>query len=121
MLPIPLHSSRLRKRGFNQALLLAEPLARAWQLTLLRQVLRRTRATTSQTELSAPERALNVRDAFAVSDTAAIKDKRIMLVDDVLTTGATMAECSRILLQSGAAAVCCISVARATDPLTDGS
>lgn len=114
--PVPLHPRRLRQRGFNQSLLLAELLEKAWQLPLQRQLLQRTRYTTSQTELSAEQRATNLRDAFAVSDPAAVTGKRVLLVDDVFTTGATLAECSRCLLQAGAVAVCCVTVARAPIP-----
>jgi ComF family protein len=114
--PVPLHPGRLRTRGFNQALLLAELLSATWQLPLQRQPLRRVRGTTPQTELSSDQRALNLLNAFSVPDSASIRDKRIMLVDDVFTTGATLAECSRSLLKAGASAVCCVTVARAPDP-----
>lgn len=115
--PVPLHPRRLRQRGFNQSLLLAEVLGSLWQLPLQRQLLQRTRYTTSQTELTAEQRAANLRNAFVAADTAAIDGKRVLLVDDVFTTGATLAECSRCLLQAGAAAVCCVTVARAPAPI----
>lgn len=118
LLPVPLHPRRLRQRGFNQSLLLAEILHREWQLPLQRQLLQRLRYTTSQTELSAEQRVTNLRGAFSVSDPAGVTDKRVLLVDDVFTTGATLAECSRCLLQAGAAAVLCITVARAPLPAT---
>lgn len=113
---VPLHPRRLRARGFNQALLIAELLAEEWKLPLHRQALRRDRYTTTQTELNLGERAANLKNAFSVPDGAAIQNKRIMLVDDVFTTGATLAECSRSLLKAGASAVCCVTVARAPDP-----
>lgn len=114
--PVPLHPRRLRQRGFNQSLLLAELLATQWQLPLHRQLLLRTRYTTSQTELSAEQRASNLRGAFSVAGQSLVKEKRVLLVDDVFTTGATLAECSRCLLQAGAAAVLCVTVARAPHP-----
>lgn len=114
--PVPLHPRRLRQRGFNQSLLLAEILEKTWQLPLQRQLLERTRYTTSQTELSAEQRATNLRDAFAVSAPEHSNGKRVLLVDDVFTTGVTLAECSRCLLQAGAAAVLCVTVARAPRP-----
>lgn len=116
LVPVPLHPSRLRKRGFNQALLLAELLSSAWQLPLLRQGLQRTRSTTPQSELSADQRATNLRNAFTVPDNRTIRGKRVLLVDDVFTTGATLAGCSHCLLKAGANAVCCVTVARTPDP-----
>lgn len=116
LMAVPLHHSKLRQRGFNQALLVAELLANFWRLPLNRHTLQRTHATVSQTELSAEQRFANLRDAFAVTNPATIKDQRILLVDDVFTTGATLAACSRCLLRAGAAAVCCVTIARAPDP-----
>lgn len=116
LIAVPLHPRRLRTRGFNQALLVAELLTAAWNLPLHRYALRRDRYTTTQTALSLHERAKNLVNAFSVPDYTAIQDKRIMLVDDVFTTGATLAECSRSLLRAGASAVCCVTVARAPDP-----
>lgn len=113
LIPVPLHPRRLQQRGFNQSLLLAEILHSHWRLPLQRQLLQRTRYTTSQTELSAEQRATNLRDAFAVSAPEHCTGKRVLLVDDVFTTGATLAECSRCLLQAGATAVRCVTVARA--------
>lgn len=114
--PVPLHPRRLRQRGFNQSLLLAEVLEREWQLPLQRQLLQRTRYTTSQTELSAEQRVTNLRGAFAVPDPSVVTGKRVLLVDDVFTTGATLTECSSCLLQAGAAAVLCVTVAHAPLP-----
>lgn len=116
LVPVPLHPRRLRQRGFNQSLLLAEVLADQWHLTLKRHLLQRIRATTPQTELSAEQRATNLRGAFAVADQPLAEGRRVLLVDDVLTTGATLAECSRCLLQAGATAVLCVTVARAPAP-----
>ncbi len=116
LLAVPLHPRRLRQRGFNQALLLAETLSREWQLPLLRQGLRRTRQTTAQTTLTAAERTANLRNAFSVPDPAAVNGRRLLLVDDVFTTGATLTECARVLRAAGAAAVCCVTVARTPEP-----
>ena len=121
LLAVPLHHDRLKTRGFNQALLLAELLAAIWQLPLLRQGLQRTRNTTPQTELSAEQRVANLRNAFAVTDSGPILNKRIMLVDDVCTTGTTLSECTHSLLKGGAAAVCCLTVARAISHSADAS
>jgi len=113
VIPVPLHVKRLRQRGFNQAVLLGEILAREWRLPLSRRNLRRLRWTEPQINLAAAERAANVQGAFAVADPGDIEGKRIILVDDVYTTGSTAAECARVLFKADAAAVFVITVARA--------
>ena len=113
IVPVPLHARRLRQRGFNQALLLGEFLARSWRLPLNRHNLRRTRWTEPQINLSAAERSANVRGAFAVADPGQLAGRRVILVDDVFTTGSTVAECSRTLLRAGADAVVVVTAARA--------
>ncbi|MDD2502084.1 MAG: ComF family protein [Geobacter sp.] len=113
LVPVPLHSSRLRRRGFNQAVLLGEVLSRQWQIPLLRQGLKRTRPTTPQVELTLEQRSHNLHNAFSVTDSNAIRDRRIMLVDDVFTTGSTLAECARILQQAGCHTVSAVTVAHA--------
>ncbi|MDC4227357.1 MAG: phosphoribosyltransferase family protein [Candidatus Manganitrophus sp.] len=100
--PIPLHPTRLRTREFNQSLLLAQRIARFTQVPLLIDALNRSRDTLPQVGLSRKERAQNVRRAFHLSDPTPIKGKRILLVDDVYTTGATLREGSKILLKGGA-------------------
>jgi len=112
LLPVPLHPQRLRERGYNQALELARPLARALDLPLLRDALQRQRATAAQAQLSAGARRRNVRGAFAVSPNAPLP-AHVALVDDVMTTGATLAECSRVLLRAGVQRVDLWVVARA--------
>jgi ComF family protein len=114
LLPVPLHISRLRSRGFNQAILLGEVLSRQWHIPLLRQGLKRTRATTPQMELTRTERLTNLRGAFVVTDTAALANRNIMLVDDVFTTGSTLAECAQVLRQAGCLQVSAVTIAHAT-------
>ena len=113
IIPVPLHVKRLRQRGFNQAVLLGGILAREWRLPLSRRNLRRIRWTEPQINLSAAERVANVRGAFSVSDPDLLGDKRIILVDDVYTTGSTVAECARVLFKADAAAVYVVTIARA--------
>ena len=113
LIPVPLHVKRLRQRGFNQAVLLGEVLARKWRLPLSRKNLRRIRWTEPQINLSAAERQGNVRGAFAVHDPAEVRERRIILVDDVYTTGSTVAECARTLKKAGAGAVFVVTIARA--------
>ncbi|BCS55147.1 amidophosphoribosyltransferase [Geobacter sp. SVR] len=113
IVPVPLHVRRLRSRGFNQAVLLAEPLAREWGLPLKRRLMRRVRWTRPQIELDAGERRANVRGAFAVDNPSQVTGKRILLVDDVFTTGSTVDECARVLKKAGACHVTVITMARA--------
>ena len=113
LLPVPLHRRRLWERGFNQAVLLGRPLAKLWNVPLVVDNLRRVRWTEPQVTLSAAERELNVRGAFALADSVAVKGRRILLLDDVYTTGSTVIECSKVLRKGGAAEVYVITVARA--------
>lgn len=108
--PVPLHASRRRERGYNQSELLAQVLTRHTKMPM-RNWLKRVRHTEQQAHLGAHERRANVHDAFHAN--AAVKDKRIALVDDVLTTGATLAECALALQQAGAIHVTAITLARA--------
>lgn len=109
---VPLHERRRLTRGFNQAGLIAGALARGIGVRRL-DALVRIRDTPSQTNLSAPERRRNVRNAFAVRSGSNIRDSVVILVDDVFTTGATIRECATILLSEGAREVRAITVARA--------
>lgn len=110
VVPVPLARERERERGFNQAALLAEHVARATGAPMRERWLARTRATAPQTALSGLERRDNVRGAFVASSAAA--GAIVVLVDDVLTTGATAAECARALRGVGARAVGVLTVAR---------
>lgn len=114
VVPVPLHLERLRERGFNQALELARPMARSLALPLDHGVLVRTRATPPQTGLAAADRRRNLRDAFAVRGSVA--GRSIALVDDVVTTTATVRECARVLKRAGAERVEVWAVARAAGP-----
>lgn len=113
IVPVPLHRTRLRERGFNQSQLLGHMLAKRWSIPLSIHNLRRVRWTEPQVGLSAFERARNVRGAFAVANPALFRDKRLLLVDDVYTTGSTVEECARTLMRAGTHEVCVITVARA--------
>jgi ComF family protein len=113
LIPVPLHPDRERDRGFNQAALLAERLGRLWGMTVAATALERTAATLPQTGLSGEERRRNVRDAFAAPRPARVAGQRVLLVDDVLTTGATADACARALRRVGATEVGILTVARA--------
>jgi ComF family protein len=111
IIPVPMHRVRLRERGMNQSLLLAEELSSELELPVLSGALVRTRYTKQQTTLARKKRRDNVAGAFKVTDIAAIKGKRLLLVDDVTTTGATLEECAKTLTDSGALAVYCLTAA----------
>jgi ComF family protein len=110
--PVPLHRQRLRERGFNQSLLLAKVLASHLGTQLDYLSLIRRKYTRSQTGLGKEERRKNVANAFAITTTKILMDKNILLIDDVITTGHTLNECSRILKKSGALKVICLALAR---------
>jgi len=112
VVPVPLHWRRALKRGFNQSQLIAEQVAGHFRLPLQNRCLRRKRATPSQTAAGKQQRMENMRGVFAVRKNARIAGKRLLLIDDVLTTGATCAECSRMLIEGGAKAVYVATVAR---------
>lgn len=115
VVPVPLHPARLAERGFNQAELLAAECARAWGRPLLTRALTRTRATAPQTDLDAEGRRRNVAGAFAVARPAEVAGRHLVLVDDVLTTGATVSAAARALRRSGAASVTVLVLARVVD------
>lgn len=115
LLPVPLHRARLRQRGYNQALELAKPLARQLGVPLHRNVLLRNRGTTAQTELDAVARRRNVRGAFALRQGIALP-AHVAILDDVMTTGATLAECARMLKRAGVPRVDVWALARAPSP-----
>jgi ComF family protein len=115
VVPVPLHASKLRQRGFNQA----EDIAKAAlkqlktpRLQLAGGVLDRRRATESQTGLTRAQRLENIRGAFSFKQSEKLRDRDVVLVDDVFTTGTTVSECARIVRRSGAARVFVATVAR---------
>ena len=114
VIPVPLHPLRLLKRRFNQAAEIARPLARATGLDYLPDSLIRVKATASQGSKSAQQRRQNVKKAFAVTPRGQrqIKGRRILLIDDVFTTGATAEACARALMAAGARSVDLAVVAR---------
>ena len=113
IIPVPLHPQRLREREFNQALLLSREIRKTLKVRLDYTSLIRRRWTEPQTTLSAQQRAANVKDAFEVKSPGKVKGKRVLLVDDVFTSGATSGECARKLKQAGAARVDVFTLTRA--------
>jgi ComF family protein len=113
IVPVPLHLERLRWRGFNQSLLLAQAIGRKNKSTVDPFLLERVRSTTPQTQLSENERRTNVRGAFAVSAPERLQEKTVLLIDDVYTSGSTVNECARVLRHYGAEIVDVFTLARA--------
>lgn len=112
LIPVPLHAERLRERGYNQALELARPLAREMGIELRVDALVRTRATAAQSNLDAKARRHNLQGAFDIVDNVALP-AHVALLDDVMTTGATLRECARTLRRAGVARVDVWALARA--------
>jgi competence protein ComFC len=112
LVPVPLHPLKEREREFNQASLLARQLSQATNIPCTEQILLRTRPTDTQTHLKRDARTANMKSAFAVRPGTRPAGKRIILVDDVFTTGATTNDCARALCDAGAAEVCVWTVAR---------
>lgn len=116
VIPVPLHPRRIRRRGYNQAVLLAQGVAERLDLPLAEDWLRRERDTASQVGLTRTERWTNVHGAFRVvasADAAALAGRRVLLVDDVCTSGATLRAAAGTLRQAGATAVAALTLTRA--------
>lgn len=113
VIPVPLHAQRLKERGYNQALLLAQAVCRHAQLPLLDGALIRLYATDTQTHRDRAQRLQAMEHAFALPHPCDVKDLHILLVDDVLTTGATAMACAMALMDAGAASVSLLTACRA--------
>lgn len=113
VIPIPLHPKRLADRGFNQAALLAAPIARAFNVPVAPQAVERLRHTKQQASLDRRERLVNLYGAFRVRKPELIRNARVLLVDDVRTTGVTLDTCAAALHEVGAKQVSQIVLARA--------
>jgi competence protein ComFC len=112
IVPVPLHPAKHRERGFNQAERLAIRLAEATRIPLNTSILKRTKPAESQTHLSRQQRADNVQKAFATPPGTKLDGARVVILDDVFTTGATTSACAKVLRSAGAADVCVWTVAR---------
>jgi ComF family protein len=111
LLPVPLHSSRLRQRGFNQSIEIARVIAKRLQIPIVHDAVIRRRSTESQTGLTAKQRQKNIRGAFdVVGDLAG---KHVLIIDDVVTTGSTVNELAKVLKRKGVKRVGVLSIARA--------
>lgn len=112
IVPVPLHPTKRREREFNQAERLGARLSKATRIPLNTKALRRVEPTQTQTLLNRQERAANMKRAFAMRPEAEVKGRRVVLVDDVFTTGATTSACAKVLIAAGADDVCVWTVAR---------
>lgn len=112
LVPVPLHSTRLSERGFNQTAVLAEALSAWWHIPVWSEALTRIRSTRSQIDLGLEDRLTNVSDAFR-GNAKIVTGRSVMLVDDVFTTGATLGSCALALRQAGAGDVVAVTLARA--------
>ncbi len=117
ILPVPLHIKRLRKREFNQSLLLAKSIARYYQRPLMISNLYRRHYQQAQAQLKQRQRRLNIKGAFLVRQPDKLHRKSILLIDDVYTTGATVGECAKVLLRAGAERVEVLTLARTEEPV----
>jgi ComF family protein len=120
VIPVPLFAARERSRGFNQATLLAgsalkhlRKQRRGWKLTINTKAFARVKDTHALFTMQPHERRKNLRDAFRVMDAQAVRGREVLLIDDIMTTGATARECARVLLRAGAAKVWVATVAKA--------
>lgn len=111
ILPIPLHKIKLRERGYNQSELLAEKLSSVFRIPLIAKNLIRIRATKTQATLNEKERWTNVKDAFRIKQSQEIKGRSLLIVDDLMTTGATVCAASQALKNAGAKNVSVLTLA----------
>ena len=115
IIPIPLHKKRLQKRGYNQSDFFAQGLATTLHIPIYLTCVQRIRNTPSQTRENKATRITNLKDAFKIPQPNLILDKHLLLVDDILTTGATLASCAKVLLEQGARQVSVAAIAVVED------
>ena len=113
VVPVPLHKKRLRKREYNQSLILASSVSKHTGIGLLKNCLLRVKTSVPQSQLPRKERFKNVKNVFDVAKPAMVNGKILLLVDDIFTTGATINECSKVLLKAGAKEVRVLTLSRA--------
>lgn len=112
IIPVPLHISRLRERGFNQSQMIAARLEKKLKKKIAPFIVKRTRPTSPQAGMNREERIKNIRGAFKIRKGVNVKGMRLLLIDDVFTTGATTSECSKVLKSAGADVVNVLTLAR---------
>jgi len=115
IIPVPLHRSRHRERGFNQSDILAQGVSQRTGVPLAKGILKRKKHTQDQTYLDPQQRKENVKDAFVITQPEKINGKQVILVDDVITTGATLNECAQMLLEAGATKIFAVTLVVVVD------
>ena len=120
IIPVPLHRVRMLERGYNQSLLIGREVSEVYNIPLSENILFRTKNNRSQTGLSKEERIKNVRGIFRVKEDVDLTGKKLLLVDDILTTGATINECVKTLKKNGAKKVDVLTLAYAERDLYTG-
>ena len=116
VIPVPVSHRTMRRRGYNQSVLLARQLAEKYALPLEESVLLKTKETKRQIDIGRDERRANVKGAYRLAANSFVSGKRILLVDDVITTGSTLDECAKTLQEAGAAECCALCLASAEKP-----
>lgn len=111
ILPVPLHPLKKAERGYNQSYYIAKGISKLLEIPVKSNLIRRVKYTNTQTELSAKERKENIRGAFRITNPIKVKGKRIIIVDDVITTGSTISECAELLISGGSGGVFALSAA----------
>lgn len=111
IIPIPLHQLKKAERGYNQSYYIAKGMSKILNVPCSDRIVKRKKYTESQTTMTLTERQENISDAFKIRNKNAVKEKTILLIDDVITTGATISECGSILLESGAKKIFAASIA----------
>jgi ComF family protein len=112
IMPVPLHRTKLREREFNQSYLLASPFASRFNKILLSKQVYRVKYTLAQSELTSVQRRENIRDAFRIRNSESVRNRDILIIDDVFTTGATVDECASLLKKNGARHIEVLTLAR---------
>lgn len=112
IIPVPMYKSKESVRGYNQCILIAKEIAKKIDIDFIKNVLVKEKDTNVQSTLNKTERLKNVKDAFSVKNKELIQDKKIILLDDIYTTGSTVNECSKVLKKAGAKEICVMTIAK---------